>query len=114
MANMADDSPADYGVVLVTADSQPEAAAIATALVKSQLAACVSIFPIDSVYTWQEELHQEQEWQLLIKTNLQQFPAIEAKIRQLHSYEVPEIVALPLVAASPPYLQWLAAQVNRF
>lgn len=115
MVDMADDSPAaDYGVVLVTASSQPEATAIATALVKSQLAACVNMFPIHSVYTWQGELHQEQEWQLLIKTDLQQFSALEAKIRQLHSYEVPEIVALPLVAGSQPYLQWLAMQVNQF
>lgn len=101
-----------YGVVLVTAASQKEAEAIAIALVQSQLAACVSLVPIHSIYTWQGELHQEQEWQLLIKTDLAQFPTLETKIRELHSYEVPEIVALPLVAGSQPYLQWISDQVK--
>lgn len=102
----------NYGVVLVTAASQQEAEAIATSLVKSQLAACVSLLPIHSIYTWQGELHQEQEWQLLIKTDLAQFPSLEAKIRELHSYEVPEIIALPILAGSQPYLQWISEQVQ--
>lgn len=101
-----------YGVVLVTAPSQQEAEAIATSLVKSQLAACVSLLPIHSIYTWQGELHQEQEWQLLIKTDLAQFSTLEAKIRELHSYEVPEIVALPVVVGFQPYLQWISEQVK--
>jgi periplasmic divalent cation tolerance protein len=94
----------NYGVVLVTAGSQQEAEAIATSLVKSQLAACVNIVPIQSVYTWKGEINQEQEWQLLIKTDLSQFTTLEAKIRELHSYEVPEIIALPILAGSEPYL----------
>ena len=97
-----------YGVVLVTAGSQQEALAIAKTLVKSQLAACVNIVPLQSIYTWQGELHQEQEWQLLIKTDLSNFPTLEAKIRELHSYEVPEIIALPIVAGSQPYLNWIS------
>lgn len=102
----------NYGVVLVTAASQQEAEAIANSLVKSQLAACVSLLPIHSIYTWQGELHQEQEWQLLIKTDLAQFSSLEAKIRELHSYEVPEIIALPILAGSQPYLQWISEQVQ--
>ena len=101
-----------YGVVLVTASSRAEAEAIATSLVQSQLAACVSLLPIHSIYTWQGELHQEQEWQLLIKTDLAQFQTLEAKIRELHSYEVPEIIALPIVSGSQPYLQWISEQVK--
>ena len=101
-----------YGVVLVTAGSRAEAEAIATSLVQSQLAACVSLLPIHSIYTWQGELHQEQEWQLLIKTDLAQFDTLEAKIRELHSYEVPEIIALPIVSGSQPYLQWISEQVK--
>ena len=97
-----------YGVVLVTASSQAEAVAIATYLVKSQLAACVNLVPIQSIYTWQEELHQDQEWQLLIKTDLSQFQTLEAKIRELHSYDVPEIIALPILAGSQPYLNWIS------
>jgi len=101
-----------YGVVLVTASSRIEAEAIATSLVQSQLAACVSLLPIHSIYPWQGELHQEQEWQLLIKTDLTQFDTLEAKIRELHSYEVPEIIALPIVSGSQPYLQWISEQVK--
>jgi periplasmic divalent cation tolerance protein len=101
----------NYGVVLVTASSLQEAENIASALVEAKQAACVSIFPIHSIYTWQGELHKEQEWQLLIKTDLQQFATLEAKIRELHSYEVPEIIALPILAGSQPYLQWIQQQV---
>ena len=102
-----------YGVVLVTAASRQEAEAIATSLVQSQLAACVSLLPIHSIYTWQGELHQEEEWQLLIKTELAQFQTLETKIRELHSYKVPEIIALPIVAGSQPYLQWISEQVKK-
>lgn len=106
------DVSAGYGVVLVTAASRQEAEAIASALVKSQLAACVSLVPIDSIYIWQGELHQEQEWQLVIKTDLAQFHTLETKIRELHSYEVPEIIALPIVTGSQAYLQWISEQVE--
>ena len=102
----------NYGVVLVTAGSQEEAEAIATSLIKLQLAACVNLVPIQSIYTWQGELHKEQEWQLLIKTDLSKFPALEAKIRELHSYEVPEIVALPILVGSQPYLNWISESVQ--
>lgn len=103
----------NYGVVLVTAGSQEEAVAIATSLVQSQLAACVNLVPIQSIYTWQGELHQDREWQLLIKTDLSQFQAIEAKIRELHSYEVPEIIALPILAGSQSYLNWISDSVKK-
>ncbi|MEA5624721.1 divalent-cation tolerance protein CutA [Nostoc sp. UHCC 0251] len=106
------ETPAGYGVVLVTAGNMQEAEAIANALVEAKLAACVSLLPIHSIYTWQGELHKEQECQLLIKTDLAQFPAMEAKIMELHSYEVPEIIALPIVAGSQAYLQWISQQVK--
>ncbi|GAA6619112.1 divalent-cation tolerance protein CutA [Scytonema sp. NUACC26] len=101
-----------YGVVLVTASSVEEAETIANALVEVRLAACVSIMPIHSIYTWQGQKHKEQEWQLLIKTDLEQFSTLEAKIRELHSYQVPEIIAIPVVAGSQPYLQWISEQVG--
>ncbi|PIG92978.1 divalent-cation tolerance protein CutA [Gloeocapsopsis sp. IPPAS B-1203] len=102
-----------YSVVLVSTGSQQEAEAIATSLVKSQLAACVSIVPVSSIYTWQGELCQEPEWQLIIKTDLSQFPALEAKIQELHSYEVPEVIVLPIIAGSSTYLNWLSGQLKR-
>ncbi len=102
----------NYGIVLVTAATETEAKELALALVQAQLAACVSLFPIQSVYTWQGQVEQTQEWQLLIKTHLAKFPALEAKIREIHSYEVPEILALPIQQGSAAYLNWLATQVK--
>lgn len=102
----------DYGVVLVTAASQAEAETIADALITTQLAACVSMMPIRSVYTWNGEICRDEEWQLIIKTRLSQFSNLEEKIRTLHSYETPEIIALPIVAGSQSYLQWIAAQLR--
>ncbi|MGB3691823.1 MAG: divalent-cation tolerance protein CutA [Spirulinaceae cyanobacterium] len=101
-----------YGLVLVTASSQEEADAIATSLVANKLAACVSIAPIRSLYIWQGEVHNEQEWQLTIKTHLRKFKEIEEQVRTIHSYEVPEIIAIPIVAGSQPYLNWLAEQTE--
>lgn len=101
-----------YGIVMVTASSREEAEAIAQNIVEAKLAACVSLIPIRSIYTWQGQLHNQEEWQLLIKTDLSQFERLEAKIKQLHSYEVPEIIGLPLVAGSAPYLQWISEQVQ--
>ncbi|KJH71772.1 divalent-cation tolerance protein CutA [Aliterella atlantica] len=110
---MAENSQAaKYGIILVTASSEAEAKELAKSLVESQLAACVSLIPMQSIYTWQGELHQEQEWQLLIKTELAQFDTISALIQELHSYQVPEIIAIPLVAGFDPYLQWISAQVT--
>jgi periplasmic divalent cation tolerance protein len=98
-------------VVLVTASSQAEAERIAQALVQQKLAACVSITPITSIYTWQGQIHQEPEWQLLIKTQQDRYPALEQLVQSLHSYEVPELIALPIVAGATNYLQWLGEQV---
>ncbi|MBF2046046.1 MAG: divalent-cation tolerance protein CutA [Leptolyngbya sp. IPPAS B-1204] len=103
---------AQFGIVFVTAASQAEAETLADALVEAKLAACVSVLPIRSVYTWKGEVCREQEWQLLIKTDLNRFADLEAKIRAIHSYETPEIIAIPLVAGSQPYLDWMAAQVQ--
>ncbi len=101
-----------YGVVLVTASSEDEAKSIARSLVTEKLAACVSFFPIRSVYTWENELHTDMEWQLAIKTDLAQFAALEAKIVSLHSYAVPEIIALAIEAGSESYLSWIGTQTS--
>jgi periplasmic divalent cation tolerance protein len=107
-----DFTPSDYGVVLVTASSQKEAETIAGSLIESQLAACVNLLPIHSIYTWQGQIHSASEWQLIIKTDLSLFSQLEKKIKELHSYEVPEIIALPILAGSQPYLKWISDQVN--
>jgi len=100
-----------YGIVMVTAGSHSEAEAIASSLVEAKLAACVSITPIKSIYSWEGKIESQEEWQLTIKTDLGQFAALEAQVLQLHSYEVPEIIALPLVTGSQPYLEWISANV---
>ena len=106
------ETPAGYGVVLTTATNAQEAKALANALVEAKLAACVSLLPIHSIYTWEGEINAEDEWQLLIKTDLAQFPNVEAKIREISSYAVPEVIALPILAGSHPYLQWISEQVK--
>jgi periplasmic divalent cation tolerance protein len=110
MAQYSEADHPNYGVVLVTASSQTEAEAIAQALLQAQLAACVSLIPIRSIYTWNGEVHHEAEYQLLIKTDLRLFSQLENKVRELHSYQVPEIVAVPIVAS--PYLSWISQQVT--
>lgn len=102
---------AQYSLVLVTVPSQQEARAIASALVRSQLAATITFTQVYSTYTWEGEVFTEEEWQLIIKTDLTVFETLEAKIRELHSYEVPEIIAIPIVAGSQPYLNWISENV---
>jgi periplasmic divalent cation tolerance protein len=103
---------ADYGIVLVTVDAQHTALEIANALVSDRLAACVNLFPIHSVYRWEGRVQQEAEWQLVIKTDLGLFDAIVGQLEDLHPYDVPEVIALPISHASEPYLSWLAAQTK--
>jgi periplasmic divalent cation tolerance protein len=99
-------------VVLVTAGSEAEADRLAHHLVEARLAACVSLLPVRSLYRWRGQVQREAEWQLVIKTDLAQFDALSAAIAQLHSYDVPEIIALPIVAGLPAYLQWLQEEIQ--
>lgn len=101
-----------FGVVLVTTASEREAENLAIALLNERLAACVSIYPIRSIYRWQGQIENECEWQLVIKTDLKQFEQLSGKIQALHSYAVPEIIALPIVAGSQTYLDWLASHTG--
>ena len=95
-------------VVLMTAANREEANQIAEMLVSARLAACVQILnEIESVYRWQGEVKREQEILLLAKTSRARFEELESKVRAMHSYETPEIIALPITAASEPYLKWL-------
>lgn len=103
---------ADAIVVLMTAGSREEAARLADVLVVARLAACVQILPeIESVYHWQGSIERSAEILLLAKTTQANFSALEAMVRSLHSYETPEIIALPITASSAPYLEWLTANV---
>ena len=108
---MSDDSSQPI-VVLLTAPNGEEAGRIAETLVGSRLAACVQILPeIRSIYRWKGEIARENEVLLLAKTTRAKFAELEKSVRSIHSYETPEIVALPVLAISDPYLEWLKAEV---
>src|ERR687884_545441 len=102
----------DAIVVLMTAGSREEAARLADILVVARLAACVQILPeMESVYHWQGKVERAPEILILAKTTQANFASLEAAVRALHSYETPEIIALPITAASAPYLEWLTSTV---
>jgi periplasmic divalent cation tolerance protein len=100
-------------VVLCSCGDSEAARRIANALVDQRLAACVSILPaIESVYRWREKIESANEALLLIKTASHRFPALQEKILELHGYDTPEIIALPVVAGLEKYLGWLGEQVS--
>jgi periplasmic divalent cation tolerance protein len=103
----------DKLVVLVTCRSAKEAERIARSLVETRLAACGNILrsPVQSIYRWKEKIESAREVLLVIKTSRRRFPELQAAIKRLHSYEVHEIIALPIVAGSQGYLSWLAESV---
>jgi periplasmic divalent cation tolerance protein len=108
---MTDKSSAPI-VVLMTAANREEAVRIAEMLVNAHLAACVQILPeIQSVYRWQGKVARDNEVLLLVKTTSGRFDELDRAVREIHSYETPEIVALPVTAISESYLQWLQAAV---
>src|SRR5579864_1809215 len=95
-------------VVYCTAASMKEARKLTETLVGEKLAACVSIVPqVHSTYRWKGKIERAEEAFLIIKTQKTKFKALAKRIRQLHSYTVPEILALPVVAGNPDYLKWL-------
>ena len=103
----------DYRIVLTTAGSAEEAERIASALVEAQLAACVNIVsPITSVYRWKGAVQKEQEWLLLIKTTVTAFEKVSQRIRQLHSYDLPECIQISIEAGSTEYLKWIDENVK--
>ncbi len=102
----------DKIVVLSTCGSAEEAASIARALVERRLAACVNIVPgVRSVYRWKGAVEEAGEWLLIVKSSQALFERLEEELRKMHSYETPEIVALPVVAGSASYLEWLSAEL---
>lgn len=98
--------------VFMTAANREEAARLAEMLVAARLAACVQILPeIESVYRWKGKVERQREVLLIAKTTALKFEELEREVRAIHSYATPEIVALPIVAGSAPYLQWLISGV---
>ena len=98
----------DCSVILVTVSSREEGERIADVLVGEQLAACVNIVgPIRSIYRWENAVQRDDEWLLIIKAPTAQFETLAARVGALHSYQTPEVIALPITAGSAAYLEWL-------
>lgn len=105
----------DKIIVLVTCGSRKEARRIARALVEAKLAACVNLVqaPVESIYRWKGKVETAREYLLVIKSLRKHFAALEKEVRRLHSYDVPEIIAVPIERGSKAYLAWIDESVAR-
>jgi periplasmic divalent cation tolerance protein len=96
-------------VVMVTVGTEPQGIEIGRALIEERLAACVNLVKgVRSLYMWEGRLNDDQEILMLIKTRRSIFPRLKDRVVQLHPYQIPEIIALPVIEGSPSYLQWVA------
>ena len=104
----------DAIVVLVTAGSEDEGARIVRTLVEERLVACGNLVgPIRSIYRWEGAVEDTAEWLLVLKARAADFAAVEARVRTLHGYAVPEVLALPVYGGSAAYLAWLDEATKR-
>ncbi|HNY89211.1 MAG TPA: divalent-cation tolerance protein CutA [Methanoregulaceae archaeon] len=99
-------------VIILSTAGEREARGIAQALVMQHLAACVNIIPVESVYRWKGKLCEDREHLLIIKTVTSNADSVMHEIRNLHSYELPEMIVLPVSGGYHPYLQWLAEETR--
>jgi periplasmic divalent cation tolerance protein len=104
----------EFVVVFVTVGSSKEGERLARALVEEQLAACVNrIKGIQSIYRWQGQVEQSEEELLVIKSRRDLFERVKKRVQELHSYSVPEIIALPIIDGNENYLRWLEEELTR-
>jgi len=104
----------NYRLVITTCPSMEEAEGLAEILLAAGLAACINIVPgVRSLYQWQGKMERGQEFLLLIKSRSDRFAELERLVRENHSYELPELIALPIEAASAPYLRWIDSALER-
>jgi len=100
-------------MILSTADTMELAEKIASAIVREGMAACVNIVPgIRSIYTWKGKVCDDSELLLIIKSVDENFESVRSRIRRLHTYDTPEVIAVPITAGDPDYLNWLYAQIK--
>ncbi len=102
----------DHLVVLVVAESEAQARRIARRLLQNKLAACVNFVPIESMFLWQGAIQEEEEVLMIIKTRTETFDELMSAVKVTHSYDVPEIIALPVVMGSRQYLKWIDDEVT--
>jgi periplasmic divalent cation tolerance protein len=104
---------ASVSLVLTTLGADADAVALARTLVEERLAACVNVLPpMTSVYRWKGTVEQDREQQIVIKTTADRLTALEARLRALHPYEVPEFLVIPVAGGSAAYLQWVGESVG--
>ena len=104
----------DAVIVLTTLGADADAAGLARTLVEEQLAACVNVLPVmTSTYRWKGTVEQDREQQIVIKTLASRLPVLEARLKELHPYEVPEFLVLPVAGGSDAYLRWVDESVSR-
>lgn len=103
----------DYIVVFITTNSMEDAKKIGNALIQERLAACTNIIsPIQSIFRWKGKTCDESEAVIIIKTRSDLFDKLQSRVKELHSYEVPEIIALPIIKGSKEYLQWVGDETG--
>lgn len=104
--------PVAYYQVVTTTDSRAEADRLARGAVEARLAACAQVLgPITSSYWWEGAVASDDEWQVSFKTTAAAYPALERHLREAHSYDVPEVLCLPVTAGNRAYLEWLDTEV---
>ena len=103
------ENPHDTVVILSTAPPD-RAAAIAEALVRERLVACVNILPVRSCYRWEGEICNDDEHLLVMKTVRGKADAVTAAVKRMHGYDLPEVIVLPVIGGYPPYLAWVAGE----
>ena len=101
------------GVILCTVPNEKTAEKIARSVVERKLAACVNIIPqLRSIYSWQGKIEDDRELLLVIKTSHERYDALESAIVELHPYDTPEVLLLPIAKGLNKYLDWLSAQIT--
>jgi len=102
-----------YVVVFMTTSNKEEAVKIVRILLKERLIACANILdPVSSLFWWQGKIDEEKEFLVFMKSRKNLFERLSERVMEIHSYEVPEIIALPIIEGSPPYLDWLKASLQ--
>lgn len=103
----------EYTLIMVTTSSREEAEKIATTLLERKLIACANILgPVSSRFWWQGKIDSAEEYMIFMKTKRELFDQVADNVKQLHSYEVPEIIALPIVEGAKPYLEWINSNLT--
>jgi len=102
-----------YIQIITTTESKEDAARIAKELVKKRLVACAQVIgPIQSTYWWKGEIESSEEWLCLMKSREDLYPNLEKALKDIHAYEVPEIIAIPILTGHQPYLQWMDEEMT--